>query len=171
VGDRPGQLVGGDLETLLDSRADDDGLGAREPDLLGVRDPVRGGQNRLVAGLQDREARLEQGVLATGRDADLVGGVGETAGALQVIGDGSLEVREARRRHDVAVVPVADGLDAGLADVRGGLEVRLAGAETDDVGAVGLHALGLGGGGQGHGGLDALDALGDVHDSVSEPAA
>ena len=46
-------------------------------------------------------------------------------------------------------------------DVRRRIEIRLAGAEADDVLALGLEAGGAGGDGEGRRGLDALDASRD----------
>ena len=58
----------------------------------------------------------------------------------------------------VAREAALDRVDARLRDVRGRIEVRLAGAEADHVLAFRLQAGGTGGDGERGRGLDALDA-------------
>ena len=74
--------------------------------------------------------------------------------------DGVLELVDAVH-IGVAGEAALDGIDAGLRDVRRRVEVRLAGAEADDVLAFRLQAGGAGGDGERGRGLDALDASGD----------
>jgi hypothetical protein len=69
----------------------------------------------------------------------------------------------------VARVAGLDRVDAGLGDVFRRVEVRFADRQADDVLALGLECGRTGGHGEGRGGLDALDATGDLqaHDTFS----
>ena len=71
VGDRLGELVGRDFEAPVGRCLEDDRLGAGEADHLGIRHPIGGGKNGLVAGLEGRQEGFVEGVLAAARDDDL----------------------------------------------------------------------------------------------------
>ncbi len=62
--------------------------------------------------------------------------------------------------HGVAGEVGVDGGDGGVLDVARSGEVRLAGAEIDQVGALGAQFGGLSGHGHGCGNLNAADAVG-----------
>ncbi|MNE72451.1 hypothetical protein D3C80_1683950 [compost metagenome] len=85
---------------------------------------------------------------------DLVGFVLQAVLARELGRDGGLQFR-----HAVGVgvlgLAAADGLDGRRLDVVGGVEVRFAGAQTDDVAAFAFQFPGPGGHGQGGRRLDA----------------
>ena len=141
------QGVGGELELGLVGGLDDDGLGAGHLHHLGIAQPIGGGDDDFVALFAGGEDDVEAGVFAAAGDDDLRGLVGEAVLALVFVGDGCAQFGDA---GGGGVFGEAGGqrLGAGVFDVLRGVEVRLAGAEADDVQAVGLHLLGLGVNGQ-----------------------
>ena len=142
------QGVGRELELGLVGGLDDDGLGAGHLHHLGVAQPVGRGDDDLVALFAGGEDDVEAGMLAAAGDDDLRGLVGEAVLALVLVGDGRAQLGNAGG-GGVFGEAGGQGLGAGVFDVLRGVEVRLAGAEADDVQAVGLHLLGLGVNGQG----------------------
>jgi hypothetical protein len=74
---------------------------------------------------------------------------------------GFAERRHAGRGRVLGEV-LFQGADGGLLDVVGCGEVGLAGAEVDDVNALGTQALGVRQNGERGGGADAIDALGEL---------
>ena len=128
-------LLGGD---------DNDGHATGELDRLGVGRPVRSRQEDLVTRVEQRGERLVDRLLAAVGDQDLGG-----RHLVAAVPAGLLRDRGPERRHagggGVAVVRRvgAGGLRRGDDGSRRG-EVRLAGAEADDVLARGLLGLGLG---------------------------
>ena len=67
--------------------------------------------------------------------------VGDAVVALELRDDRVLELGDAVDGR-VAREALADGVDAGVRDVRGRVEIRLAGAQADDVLALGLQLRG-----------------------------
>ena len=89
----------------------------------------------------------------------LAGGAVEAGVPLGLGGDGLPQLGQAGGGRVAVVLRVAAGRDGRLDDVLRGREVRLAGAEADDVLARGLQRLGLGVDGQGGRLGDGADAL------------
>jgi hypothetical protein len=173
----PGRLQLGDRgqEAAGDVGLDRDDDPACEPDRLRVGRPVRRGQQHLVARVQQRGERLVDGLLATVRDQDLggrdvVGGV-----AQRLLGDRLAQRRQPSRGGVVVHRRVAARGDRGGDDRIRGREVRLAGAEADDIAAGGLQRLGPGVHGErgrlGDGGDAGGDARGRGHAAIIGAAA
>ncbi len=104
---------------------------AGQGDRLGVGGPVGGGQQDLVAGIEQRGERLEDGLLAAVGDqhlarADLVAGV---AGCLD--GDRLPQFRQPRRGGVVVEPGLGAGAPGRCHDVVRRGEVRFPGAEAD----------------------------------------
>ena len=147
----PGRLVGGHVHRRP----------AGEPDRLGVGGPVRGEHDDLVAGVAQHGERVGHRLLAAVGDQHLGGRDLEARVALGLGRDGLAQRRDTAGRRVTVVGRVAAGLDRGLDDVGRRREVRLAGAEADDVLPRRLQRLRLridGEGGRGrHGGGPAGD--------------
>ena len=124
---------------------------ARERDRLRVGGPVRGGQQRLVAVVEQRGERLVHGLLAAVGDEHLVGRhlVAGVAGGLD--GDGRPQLGQAGGRRVLVHLRVGGRALRRLDDVVRSREVGLAGAEPDDRPAGRLQRLGFRVYGQGRG--------------------
>ena len=149
------QLLGGDFETLLLGGGDDHRHAAGQLDHRRVGNPVGRRNDHLVAGVEQGLGQVVEGVLAATGDDDLLVFVLQLVFPDQLGPDRFFKFRNAGHRR-VAGEAVLDGLDGGGLDVFRGVEIRLAGAEIDDIDAGGLHGLGLGGNGQGGRGFDLL---------------
>ncbi len=135
---------------------------AGQPDRLGVRRPVRRGEQHLVARVQQRRERLVDGLLAAVRDEHLRRRHGQAAVAQRLVDDRLLELGQPARGR-VAVVGRHRAGRLGGSDDRGRRrEVGLAGAEADDVLAGGLLGLGLGVDGERRGLGDRAHPRGDA---------
>jgi hypothetical protein len=128
---------------------------------VGVGDPVRRRDHHLVARVDHRHEQVVDRLLGAGRHQDLRARVGDTVVALELGDDGVLEFRDALDRG-VAREPVLDRRDAGLGDVRRGVEIRLTDPQPDDVVAFGFQFGDATRQGHGRRRLDALDALGEL---------
>jgi hypothetical protein len=101
-------------------------------------------------------------VLRAARHQHLIGGDRGRVDPRQLGGDGLAQHQQA---GDVGVLgdrALAEGLDRRGLDVGRGVEVGLAGAEADDVDALGLEAGRLGGDGEGDRRLDGVEARGGL---------
>jgi hypothetical protein len=87
--------------------------------------------NHLVAAVRERHDHEEHDGLGPRRDDDLVGRHRDAARLLDVLGDRLAQLGEAGRRAVVGRPRVERPLGR-LADVRRGVEVRLADLEVDD---------------------------------------
>ena len=141
--DRRRQVARGEAEAVLFAGRDDHGVGLGELDLVRVGDPVRRRDQDVVALVVERHRDVEQGVLRSGRDDDLVGGVGEAVVAFELAADRLLEVGDAVVGGVLGEVRVERGLGGPLHDLRG-REVRLADREVDDVDPLCPHLGGAG---------------------------
>jgi len=148
------QHLGTQFEAVLLLADHGDGLAAGQQDHVGVGDPVGGGHDDLVAGVQGGDQGVEDDRLAARRDVDLRHVIVQTVLTRELGHDGLLQLGHA---VGVGVFGLAamDRVDRGLFDVLGRVEVRLAGAEADHVSALGFELPGLGGHGDGGRGLDA----------------
>src|SRR6185503_10114442 len=95
-------------------------------------DPVGRGDHRFVARVDHGEDQIEDGLLRAARYQHLFACVVEPVLALELRDDGVLELRGAFDGR-VARVTLADRFDTRIRNVRRRVEIRLAGAETDDV--------------------------------------
>ena len=86
-------------------------------------------------------------MLAAAGDCDLRGIVGQPVVALKLVGNGLLQLGNAGRGR-VFCEAFIERLLGGVLDVVGRVEVRFAGAESDDVLAFSLEAFGLGADGE-----------------------
>ena len=114
-------------------RADDrHRLAAGERHHLGIAHPVGRRDDHLVAGIDGGHQRVVEHLLAAGADDDLVRLVGQAVLALEL---GDHRVLQFRNAVDGGILGLAgfDGMDRRQLDVGGRVEVRLAGAEADDV--------------------------------------
>ena len=143
------QLVDGDLEPGLLVGRQENRLALRQGDRLGVGGPVRRGHEHLVARIEQRGERVEDGLLAAVGDEHLAGFDDVARIAHRLLRDGGAQFGQPRRGRVLVVPRVAAGGDGGLDDVVGRGEVGFAGAEADDVLARGGQRLGLGVDGQG----------------------
>ena len=131
------ELFGAHLEVLLDASWDDDALALGEYDLLGVRDPVGGGEDDLVTLVDYGEDDVDEAVLAASGHDDLVDIVIEAEPGFHSGDDSFAEVGIARDGWVVRLV-VLDSLDSCRFDVFWCVEVRLADREVDDVESLSL---------------------------------
>ena len=129
------ELLGRHLEAALGARRDDHGLGFGEPHHVGIRHPVRRDDDRFVAGVEQREARVVAGLLRARGDEHLLRRVAQAVVALELRDDGLLEQPRAVDGRVLRVVARERGRGRGL-DVLRRREVRLADGEHDDVAAL-----------------------------------
>ncbi len=163
------ELVGGDLEFGAIGGWKDDGGRAGQLHHFGVTQPIGGRDDDVVAFLAGGEDDVVAGVFAAAGNDDLAGRVGEAILALELVGDGLAKLRDAAGGCVLGEASV-QGIDSGLLDVIGGVEVGFARAESDDIFAGGFHGLGFGVDGEGQGRGEGGGAAGDrvVHDRESE---
>ena len=99
---------------------------------LGVAGPVRSGQDDLVAGIQQCQQGVVDGVLATRGDDHLLRRDIEAGVPQRLGGNGLAQLRKPRRRGVAVVAVLTAGSDRGLHDVRRRREVGLSGTEADN---------------------------------------
>ena len=136
--------VGGDAEVFCFAGLEEDDLAARVLDDVFEADPVGNGQDDFVAVVDEHLDGVEERELAAGGEDGLVDAVvgAEVAGV--ALDDGLAHVGNAG--HDGVAGEVGfDGGDGGVFDVARRGKMRLAGAEIDQVGALGAQFGGLGG--------------------------
>ena len=126
-----------------------------------VGHPVGRRDHHLVARVDYRLGQVEEALLAAAGDQDLLRGKVEAILPLELGDHRGLEAGHAVYRG-VLGEALIDRLDGRGLDVIRGVEVRLPGAQPDDVLAGGLEGLGPGIDGEGGGGLDGLDAGGEL---------
>ena len=137
-GDGGFQLLGGDFEVLLEASLDDHGAAAGQFHHLRVAHPIGGGDDDLLALVDEGEHGVAHALLGTVRHYNLGGCVVEAVLAFQFGGDGLAQVGIAGHGR-VARVVVAYGLVGGLFDVVGRVEVGFAHAQVDHVDALRFH--------------------------------
>ena len=115
-----------------------------ERDRLGIRRPVRGRADDLVARIAQGGERGVHRVLATVRDEHLRPRAVEPGVALGLVRDRLLQLGKATSWRVPVVAHLGTGGDRGIDDVLRGREVGLTRAEPDDVLPLGLQGLGLG---------------------------
>ena len=153
---------------VLDARlevavgAGEHGHGHAAGELHGFRiaGPVRGGDDDLVALVEQNLERFVDGLLAAvGHDdlawVDFVAGV-----AQRLVRDGLAQFRQTCRGRVTIVFRILHRGGRGRDDRCGGWEVRFSRAEPDDVDSGGLHCLRLGIDGQGSARSHVIDTVG-----------
>ena len=138
------ELVERDLVVLVGAREYLNRDAAGQPDRLGVGGPVGGGQDDLVAVVEQRHERLVDGLLAAIGDDDVVRINLNTGVGLRLRGDCRAKLGQALCHGVLVVLRIRGSLRGRLNDVSWGGEVRLARAKTDDRLAFGLQGLRLG---------------------------
>ncbi len=149
---------GRELVAVLGGGRDDDGFAAGHPDHFRIAEPIRGGDEDLVARIDGSEDGVEAGVLGAAGDDDLRGLVAQAVVGLELFGDGGTQFGNAGGRSVLGEAGV-EGAHGGGLDVLGCVKIGFAGAETDHVEALGLHGLGAGIDRQGGGGGEVTGAF------------
>src|SRR5258706_1495227 len=160
--DRRRELRRGHLVSLLGARVGHHRPAVGEQGHVRVRYPVGRRDDHLVARIQNRHAEIENALLGARGHEDLIALVGNTVVALEFGDDGVLEFRnpiDIRVARESAV----DRLHTGRSNVRWRVEIRLPGAQADDIPALGLQARDQRRHGQSRGRLDALRASGNSY--------
>ena len=159
LGDGLFQLFRRDLEALFQPRGDDDRVGVRQQHHVRVGYPVGGGDDDLVACIEERLGQVVEALLAADGHQDLIRCILQSVVAPELLAYGLSQFLGARHGGVLGEAGL-DGLDGRRLDGLRGVEIRLSGAETDDVLALRAQLGGTGGDGEGGRGLDALYALG-----------
>ena len=148
------------LETGFLRACDEHRRAFRQQHHVGVRYPIRGRYDDFVARRKCCHECVIEHLLAAGADGDLLGRISEAILALEFCDDGFFQFC---RAIDCRVFGVAalNRLDRGFLDVVGRIEIRLAERERDDIFALCFERIGLGGDGDGGGGLDAGESGGE----------
>ena len=141
------ELLGGHLEVVLELGLHEDTFALGQTHKLLVAHPERRGDDHLVAGVDETLHHLEQALLGTRRDDDLLGLVLQAVVASELGADSLPEVGVARHRRIVREI-VVDSLLGGFLHHLGSVEVRLSYRETDHIFALGFKLAGLRGHGQ-----------------------
>ena len=137
-GDGGFELLGSDLEVLLDAGTDVNRHTSCQQRHLWVAHPVRRGDDDLLAIVDKSHHSIADTLLGTIRNENLVSGVVESVLVLQLGDDGAAQVGIARHRR-VARPVVVDSLLGCLLDVVGSIEVGFSHAEVDHIDALCLH--------------------------------
>jgi hypothetical protein len=136
-GDARQHGLGGETESLRLGQRDGHRLGAAVVDQRAVDGKARIGVEDLRARFAEHEHGEEHGDLAAGHDDDTAGIDLDSEPLVEVGGDRPAQGGDAVGRR-VAVVAVAQRLDARLDDMRRGLEIRLPDTEINDTAPAGL---------------------------------
>ena len=140
--DRRFELFGRDFQPVLFTRFHIDGNAAQRFDDFGIGEPIGRGNDDLVPFVDERVARVENGVLRAVGDDDLRGFVFKSVVALEFFADRAAQFGQSRRGR-VLRFPLLKRLDARFDDMRGRGEIGFADAEIDDALAGSLHCLRL----------------------------
>ncbi len=126
------EVLGLELEGVLEPGRRDDRLAPVDRDHLGIADPIVRGDDHLVALVHRDEERVVEDPLAAGAD-DRVGGlVVERVLPLELGGDRLAQRRNAEHRRILGLAAPDRG-DGGFLDVVGRVEIRLADRKRNDV--------------------------------------
>ena len=134
------ELLGRDLEVLINAGGQDHVRALGQLDHLHVAHPVGGGHDDFVARIDEAEQGVADGLLGAVRDDDLVDGEVESVLVFEFGDDGFPQIQVARD-GGVERVVVVDGLLRGGLDGVGGEEIGLADAQVDDVDALCLQLI------------------------------
>ena len=154
------QLGRRELVASLRARGHDDRHAICQQHHIGVGHPIGRWNDSFVARIQQGGAEVIEGLLGATGDQNLLARVIETVVTPELGDDGVLQFRGAIDAG-IARLALANGGHTGIRNVGGGIEIRLADAQADDISARRLQLQHPGGEGEGGRGLDALNALGD----------
>ena len=165
--DRPLEVLGLELEAILERGRHDDRVAPVDRDHLGIAHPERRGDDDLVALVhRDQEGVIED-LLAPGRDDGVGRLVVEPVLAAELGRDRLAQGGNAEHRRIFGLAAL-DRLDRRLLDVVGGVEVRLADRQRNDVPPLGFKVARLLRHRHGGGGLHAREDVGEeCHDETS----
>ena len=158
--DRRFELRRRDLVGLVGAGIRHDRHAIRQQRHVGVRNPVRRGNHDFIAWVKHRHEQVVDGLFRAHRDEDLRSRVFQRVVALEFRDDRVLQFRNAFDGR-VAREAVLDRGNAGFGDVRRRIEVGFTDAQADDVVPLGLQSGHAARQGNGGGGFDALDAVGE----------
>ena len=147
-----------DFVVVVDARGQHHGHAASHLDDFLVADPVRGGEDDLVSGVDQREDHVGEALLGARADHHLVHGVFQSVVALELLHDGLADARRARNRGVVRFVGF-DGVDARLLHFCRRVKVGLSERKGDDVDALILELACLSRHGDGGGFAEALQEV------------
>ena len=136
-GDSSLELLRSDLEVVLDAGFDINAFAFGHANDFFVGDPEGGGDNHLVAGVDQALYKLVDALLGTGGNDDLLGGEIEIIVAFKLVAYGLAKVGIAGDGGIVGEV-VVDGLFGSLFDSFGSIEIGFADGKTDDIFALSL---------------------------------
>ena len=132
-----------ETESLLGMGGNELDLGTGQCRHLRVAQPVRSGQQHLIAWIQQHLKQVVDRLLAAVGDQDLFGAGCDSIAARQLLRNGCPELGVTSRRP-VAGDAITQGLSCGLNNEVGRVEIRLTGTEAADVTPGSLQRLGLG---------------------------
>ena len=157
--DRRFQVFRAQLEAVVLAAGDQHRGAVGERHDIGVADPGRGRDDHLITLIERGDHGVEDHLLAAGGDDDFFRLVVQAAIDLELVRDG---LAQSEGAGDVGIARVAglDGGDGGVFDELGGVEIRFALGQHDDIPAGRFHRPRLGRNGDGHGGGDAVEAFG-----------
>ena len=141
--------------------------GVGQQDHVRIRNPVRRGDEYLVAFVPQHLCQVVEGMLGAAGNDDLPAFVGQSVVALEFGDDGILQRVGAADERVICVI-ILNGADGGLFDRLRRGKIRFAGAEADDIDPLLFQSLSLGGDGQCHRRLNFLDALREFHQTIFE---
>ena len=139
---------GDDLEMLVDAGGDHHRYAVGEHHHVRVGHPIRRRDDDFVAGVEQGLGQVEKTLFAAHRYQDLRRRICQAVLAGEFGDDGLLQLGGAAH-VGVLGETVLDGLDGGLFNMVGGVEIRFARAQTDDVFSGGAQGGGAGGDGEG----------------------
>ena len=149
------QLLRSDLESGFDPRPNDHRFAICQPDHVRVGYPVGRRDDDLIAGVEQRLDEIEKTLLAPAGDEDLFRPVFQAIVTPEFRYNRALELRSTIN-GGIARKSGVNGRDGRRPDVLGGIEIRFAGPEPDDVLAGSAQLGDPRRHRQGRGGFDAL---------------
>ena len=154
------EIVGLQLEAMLHRGLDRHRRAAGDRDHVGIAHPIGRRDDHLVAGIDRREKRVEQDMLAAGADDRLRGFVVEPVLALE-LGRDRLAQRLDAGDGRIFRLAALDGGDGGALDIVRRVEIRLADRQRDDVAPGGFQFARFLRHRDGRGGLDPQQGVGN----------
>ncbi len=152
------------LVAVFERRLDEHRLAAAEQHDICIGHPARRRNDDLVTGIERRQQRIIEHLLAAGSDRNLAWFVVKAVVALELRDDRRLEFRDA---VDIGIFCLAlvERALGGVLDVLRRIEVRLARGKRNDVPPLRLELTRFRRDGDGRGRLDAVQTVGDeAHD-------
>ena len=158
--DRALEVLGLELEAILEPGRHDDRIAPVDRDHLGIAHPIGRGNDHLVALVHRDQEGVVEDLLAPSRDDGVRRLVVEPVLAAELGRDRLAQRRNAEHRRIFGLAAL-DRLDRRLLDVVGGVEVRLADRQRNDVAPLGFEVARLLRHRHGGGGLHAREDVGE----------